>query len=164
MYFHWKQLLVYWSLLSSESDGEVWKCASKRDRKGGATRISGIMYYSWQPKWKSSGLRAAGKHHSTASHSCVHTPSSAVQWCSPDICICHSEGQYVSASVISKHFGVNILLIFSISTDDNVASSWESGKMLSGGHSSDVNCVRQMVLSVWVFVYSFMHMAASPLR
>lgn len=78
----------------------------------------------------------------------VHTLSSKVQRCSPDICISHSEGQYVSASVISKHFGVNILLIFSISTDDNVASSWESGKMLSGGHSSDVNCVWQMVLSV----------------
>ncbi len=84
----------------------------------------------------------------TRSYTHIHTLNTRVRWCSPDICICHSEGQYVSASVISKHFGVNKLLIFSISTDDNVASSWESGKMLSGGHSLDVNCVWQMVLSV----------------
>ena len=93
--------------------------------------------------------------HTQTHHTCTYaTPSSSssssstVRWSSPDICICHSEGQYVSASVISKHFGVNKLLIFSISTDDNVASSWERGKMLSRGHSFDVNCVWQMVLSV----------------
>lgn len=84
----------------------------------------------------------------THTHTYTCAQSSAVQWCSPDICICHSDGQCVSASVISKHFGVNKLLIFSISTDDNVASSWEPGKVLSRGHSLDVNCVWQMVLSV----------------